>query len=75
VKLIIKVILIFSILFVFALMDPVIMAYSQSHFEKIAITKQQEHMKQLIRKEKLSMAERACLVKSMESFQVVENEG
>jgi hypothetical protein len=28
----------------------------------------------LIKKKKLSMAERACLVKLMESFQVVENE-
>jgi hypothetical protein len=46
-------------------------AYSQSHFEKIAITWQQKHIKQLIKKEKLSMAERVCLVKLMESFQVV----
>jgi hypothetical protein len=56
-------------------MDPAIVAYSQSHFEKITITRQQEHSKQLIKKEKLSMAEHVRLVKLMESFQVVENEG
>jgi hypothetical protein len=54
-------------------MGPAIVEYSQSHFEKIAITWQQEHTKQLIRKETLSMAERVRLVKLMESFQVVEN--
>jgi hypothetical protein len=48
-------------------------AYSQFHFEKIIITKQQEYIKQLIKKKKLLMAKHVRLMKLIKSFQVVEN--